>query len=46
MLKGQAILLGLLDCVNKCTTVLQHVGKNTVGNIASMIALSASVTMN
>jgi hypothetical protein len=32
--KGQAILLGLLDYVIKCTTVLQNVGKNTASTMA------------
>jgi hypothetical protein len=40
MVKGQAILLGLLDCVNKCTTGFPYVGKKTAGKIASITALS------
>jgi hypothetical protein len=34
MVRGQAVLLGMLDCVLKCTTVLQNVGKNKAATTA------------
>jgi len=34
MVRGQAILHGLLDCVINCTTVLQNVEKNKAATMA------------